>query len=171
MPSYCVRQRKHTEDRNPHLMSGGKTPRMVSTCAECGAKKCRFVSRGGKVGDRVPMAQQGQGFYGGLAKTVAKAAAEEVAKQATPRLVDWGLKKIGAGVKRRGRGLTRAGGGLARPGWGKGGSLKAKYVQKWARPGKLPVASDLSAPRVPFIGRGVLDDEISTDLHLKRRGK
>lgn len=58
----------------------------------------------------------------------------------------------GHGIKRTGEGLSRTGGKLSP-------LPEVSEVKPWASVGPVPKA----------VGRGLLDDEISTNLHLKKR--
>ena len=50
MTSYCVKQKKVTECTQPNGYKTAKNGRAMfwCTCAECGIKKTRFVSKSGK---------------------------------------------------------------------------------------------------------------------------
>ena len=43
MKSYCLRCRKDTENINPRFSNTSNGRTMISKCAICGSKKCRFI--------------------------------------------------------------------------------------------------------------------------------
>ncbi len=97
----------------------------------------------------------GAGFFDDLWGGIKK-----VAEIAGPRLLDFGLKKLGAGVKKsvkKGKGMGR---GLTRT----GGKVKRTVIP-------LDDDSDQFDAKPTKMGKGILDDELSTTLHLKRSGR
>ncbi|KJE93985.1 hypothetical protein CAOG_009781 [Capsaspora owczarzaki ATCC 30864] len=42
--TFCVKCQKKTADVGSQLVTGGRTPRLASTCGVCGGKKSAFVS-------------------------------------------------------------------------------------------------------------------------------
>ena len=43
MESYCLKCKKNTENINPEISSTSNGKEMISNCAICGSKKCRFI--------------------------------------------------------------------------------------------------------------------------------
>ena len=63
MESYCLKCKKNTENINPEISSTSNGKEMISNCAICGSKKCRFIKNqeakglSSKLGIKTPLSK------------------------------------------------------------------------------------------------------------------
>jgi hypothetical protein len=179
MPSphiYCVKCRGRTPNSHGHITrSNGGRIVAKARCGSCGTNKTQFTSA----------EQVGGGFWDDFAGGFKKgfnAVMEPGAKilsaihpgagaaaSGASSLVNGIFGLFGKGVKgrrKKGRGMARTGAGMARTG---AGASFWNPIVKAARSEYIPQIRPSNPLLGGRVGRGVLDDEISTDLHLKRR--